>query len=560
MASPDPIRELGTHTVFNQPAALAPIELYAWDAPLREALEREGAGWGAPQLERWSARLGSEESLALAEAANRHSPQLRAFDRGGQRIDEIEYHPAYHALLGRAIEHELHSVAWTSKLRGGHVLHGALTYLQAQIETGVCCPLTMTYAALPVLRVQPELAREWEPRVLSTRYDPRCIPAEQKLGATFGMAMTEKQGGSDVRANRTQARAVGAPGPGAEYRLTGHKWFCSAPMSDGFFTLAQSEGERLSCFLVPRWTPDGRRNRFFLQRLKDKLGNRSNASAELEYSDSFAQLVGEEGRGVATILDMVHHTRLNTALAAAGLMRQALLQAGHYAAQRSAFGRPLLEQPLMRAVLADLALESEAALALALRVARSFDDAQAGDARAQAFGRLATALAKYWLNRRAPAHVAEALECLGGAGYVEESVLPRLYREAPLGGIWEGSGNVICLDVLRTLAREPAALEVLLREVGLARGGDARLDRAARQLEREFAAAAPGELEPRARWLAQRMAQLLQGALLVRFAPPAVADLFCASRLGEERGCAYGVLPSGAPLAAVLERALPGLG
>jgi putative acyl-CoA dehydrogenase len=433
------------------------------------------------------------------------------------------------------------------------VARAALLFLHAQAEAGSCCPLTMTFACFPALRAQPELLAEWEPLLLGTDYDPRPVPAREKRAALLGMAMTEKQGGSDVRANTTRARALGRAGPGEPYELVGHKWFCSAPMCDAFLALARSE-RGISCFLVPRWRPDGTRNPFQLQRLKDKLGNRSNASAEVEFPGTFARMLGEEGRGVRTILEMVQHTRLDCATASAGLMRQALAQALHHAAHREAFGRRLLDQPLMRNVLADLALESEAATALALRLARAFDRAEE-DPGERAFARIATAAAKYQVCKRAPAMIGEAMECLGGSGYVEESILPRLYREAPVNAIWEGSGNVICLDVLRACVREPDALPALRDELARARGGDPRLDRFARELEVELARGEDAEL--RARRTVERLALGLQGALVVRFAPAAVADAFCASRLGGEGGVGFGTLPPGLDLEAILSRSAP---
>jgi putative acyl-CoA dehydrogenase len=381
------------------------------------------------------------------------------------------------------------------------------------------------------------VAAEWETKVTAAAYDPRFLPLAEKSSATVGMAMTEKQGGSDVRANTTRAEALGDGG----FSLTGHKWFCSAPMSDAFLTLAQT-AQGLTCFLVPRWRPDGTRNPFFIMRLKDKLGDRANASSEIEYKDTWARRVGPEGEGVKTIIEMVHHTRLDTALAAAGLMRQAVVQAVHHAGHRQAFGKLLAAQPLMRNVLADLVVEWVTATLLAARVARGFDEAHA-DPKALPFARLAVALAKYWNNKRLPGHVAEALECHGGAGYVEESTMPRLYRQAPLNGIWEGSGNVICLDILRTLKREPAALDAVMGEAEAARGTDRRLDRAVDRLKGELGD--DGDSELRARTIAERMALVLQGALMVRHGPQAAADAFCASRLAEDWGRAYGTLPRG---------------
>jgi putative acyl-CoA dehydrogenase len=542
-----------THEVTNQPPPLEDYDACARDAPLSERVARGGWDWLAPRLAEYGRLVGSAEMIALGAQANAHPPELRTHDRYGHRIDEVEYHPAYHALMRRAIAHEVHAVTWRQPRDGAHVAHAALLYLHAQAEAGTCCPLTMTHACVPSLRVHPELAARWEPRVLATEYDPRCIPVEQKRGATIGMAMTEKQGGSDVRANSTTARALGAGGSGQPYELTGHKWFCSAPMSDAFLTLAQTEAG-MSCFLVPRFCPDGARNRFLIQRLKDKLGNRSNASSEIEYDGTYAELVGEEGRGVPTILQMVAQTRVDCAAGSAGLMRQALVQAIHHARHRAAFGRPLIAQPLMTAVLADLALESEAALAVSLRVAGSYD--RAGHASERAFARAATAIAKYWVTHRAPGFVFEAMECLGGAGYVEESMLPRLYREAPVNSIWEGSGNVQCLDVARTLGKEPEAADALLAEIERARGGDARLDAAldrAKEGLREL-----GARPAQARRVVEQLAHLLCASLLVREAPALVADAYCATRVAGDRGSEYGTLPAGIDTAALVERAFPG--
>jgi putative acyl-CoA dehydrogenase len=552
MSSRSPITELATHAVENQVPPLENYNLYEADPVLGEALRREGGAWAEDRVRAFGALVGSEHVQQLGFAANRNEPELHVFDRYGRRVDEVEYHPAYHELMRLAVEHGMPSLPWREPRPGAHVAHSALLYLLSQVEAGVCCPLTMTYAVVPALRAQPEIAAEWEPKVLATSYDGRCIPVAEKGGATFGMAMTEKQGGSDVRANSTRARALGAGGPGAEYAITGHKWFCSAPMSDAFLTLAQTD-KGLSCFLVPRWRPDGTRNPFFIQRLKDKLGNRSNASSEIEYQDTWARMLGEDGRGVRTILSMVHHTRNDTVTAPASFMRQAVLQASHHARHRRAFGKRLIEQPLMRNVLADLALEAEAATALAMRISRGFDDATTGDEGARGFCRIATAVAKYWLNKRAPGHVVEALECLGGAGYVEESIFPRLYREAPLNGIWEGSGNVICLDVLRAMVREPGSVDAFLAEVELARGGDRHLDGALDGLREAFADGSDVEL--RARRVTEQMALVLQGSLLVRHAPPAVADAFCRSRLGGDHGSVYGTLPRDCDLEALIARA-----
>ncbi len=547
-----PRTRLSTHEVTNQPPPLQDYNLLDADAALLEGLEREGAGWALEPLRAAGEEFGSERTIELGRLANRFTPELTPFDRFGHRIDEVRFHPAYHDIFEMGVRHGVHSLAWSEDRPGGHVAHMALEYMMMQAESGVCCPLTMTYAVIPALRHQPELAAEWEPRALSRQYDPRCIPAAEKTGATLGMAMTEKQGGSDVRTNSTRAVPINGGGPGGEYLLTGHKWFCSAPMCDAFLALAYTDGG-LSCFLVPRWTPDGARNPFLLQRLKDKLGNRSNASSEVELRDTWARMVGEEGRGVRTIMEMVQHTRLDCALAAAGLMRQGLVQAGHHARHRKAFGKLLIDQPLMRNVLADLAVETEAATVMAMRVARAYDEG-ARDEDAAIFGRLAVAVAKYWNNKRVINHVGEAMESLGGAGYVEESVMPRMYREAPVNGIWEGSGNVICLDVLRAAQRAPAALELFLAELELSRGADRNLDRALDDVRDQLAD--PTDLQFRARRLTGQLARAFQGALLVRHAPAAVADAYCASRLGGDWGHALGTLPPSVDTDCILDRAL----
>jgi putative acyl-CoA dehydrogenase len=543
-----------THEVLNQPPPLAGYNLYDADPVLAEALHREGAGWAEERVRTLGALAGTRESIALGEQADANPPVLRTHDRYGQRLDEVEFHPAWHRLLGTAIRHGLHAAPWREPRPGAQVARAAGFYLWTQVEAGHGCPVSMTFAAVPALRAAPDLAAAWEPKLTSLAYDPILRPVAGKAGALCGMAMTEKQGGSDVRANTTTAVPAGADGG---WLLTGHKWFCSAPMSDAFLVLAQAPAG-LSCFLLPRVLPDGGRNRFHLQRLKDKLGNRSNASSEVELDGALAWPVGEQGRGVQTIIEMVNHTRLDCVVGSAALMRQAVAQAAHHAANRSAFGRRLADQPLMRNVLADLAVEGEAAALLAMRLAGAFDRA-AGDEREAAFRRLATAAAKYWVCKRAPAVAAEALECLGGNGYVEESGMPRLYREAPLNSLWEGAGNVNCLDVLRAMARRPQAVQAVLDEVAPARAADSRLERAAALLEGELGglAADPERLEAGARRLAERLALVLQGALLVRHGHPAVADAFCASRLGGDRGSAFGTLPPGLDLAAIVERATP---
>ncbi len=559
-----------THTVFNQPPPLDGVDVFASNTPLVEAVQREGAGWVSECASALGRFVGGEPQQEWGRLANENKPILRTFDRYGNRIDEVEFHPAWHKLMAMGVEHELHSLPWTSEEPFAHTARAALYMTAMQAEAGFCCPITMTFAVVPALRAQPELAAEWEPLVTATSYDPRLVAASEKGSAICGMAMTEKQGGSDVRANTTVATptnrfSIGADGggAGAEYEIVGHKWFCSAPMSDAFLVLAQTDGDppALSCFLLPRILPDGSRNEFHIQRLKDKLGNHSNASSEVEFHGAWARMVGEPGRGVPTIIEMVGHTRLDCVIGAAAGMRTGVANATHHAAHRSAFGRTLIDQPLMRNVLADLCVESEATTALAMRLARAYDEAHedalngANDTDAQLFKRLATAVGKYWTCKRAPNHAFESLECLGGVGYVEESGMPRLYREAPLASIWEGSGNVMSLDVLRALTRAPRALEVFLAEVEQARGADARLDARVDRLKRRFAD--PATLEARARRVVEEMALCLQGSLLVRHAPSAVADAFCGSRLGEDGGLEYGTLPADSEFDAIIARALP---
>lgn len=549
------IADLATHTVSNQPPPLGDMNFFTSDPVLQACLSREGAGWAVESVTAFGKAIGTQEARRWADEANTCLPELHTHDRYGYRIDEVRFHPAYHNLMRLAFKHQVASVAWTTPHAGGHAVHTALEFLLTQTEPGVCCPVTMTYAAIPALRKLPALAQEWESRLMSTAYDSAFAPVDEKSGATIGMAMTEKQGGSDVRANTTRATALGADGPGEEYHLTGHKWFCSAPMCDAFLTLAQTE-EGLSCFFVPRWTPDGEKNRIFIQRLKDKMGNKSNASSEIEYDKTWGLMVGDPGRGVSTILQMVHHTRLDCTMAAAGLMRQALVQAVHHARHRTAFQKKLIDQPLMTNVLADLALESEAATTLVMRVARSFDETHDGsDDTSAAFSRLAVAISKYWLNKRVPQFTYEAMECLGGAGYVEESLMPRIYREAPVNSIWEGSGNVICLDVLRTLSREPQALEALLDEIRIARGASGTLDREIDWLAQ--VAAKPSIAEMDLRRFIERLSILFQASLLVRHAPTPVAEAFCATRLEHDWGQVYGTLPASVDFRAIVERNCP---
>ncbi|MGN6255614.1 MAG: acyl-CoA dehydrogenase family protein [Solirubrobacterales bacterium] len=545
----------GTHEVANQPPPLTGYNVFEADRPLVEAVRREGAEWAQERISAVGEFAGSERAQELGRLANENPPKLRTHDRYGNRIDVPEFHPAWHELMSAAVGYELHSSPWKNPRPGAHVARGGAFMCMSQAEAGIGCPISMTYSVIPALRTQPELAAEWEPRFFSSTYDPANAPAGGKAGALAGMGMTEKQGGTDVRANTTVARPVNGGGPGGEYELTGHKWFMSAPQCDAFLVLAQADGG-ISCFLFPRWTPDGERNRFRLQRLKDKLGNRSNASSEIEFDAASAWLVGEEGAGVRTIIEMVNHTRLDCVLGGATGMRAGVAQAIHHAAHRSVFGRDLISQPLMRNVLADLAVESEAATISALRLARAYDEALAGDEEAQQLKRVANAVLKYWICKRAVAHAGEALECLGGNGYVEESGMPRLFRESPLNSIWEGSGNVQCLDVLRAMVKSPASLEAFFAEVADGAAAEPRLASFATALRAEL----PGDLEtiePRARRVVEKMALALQASLLVRYGDEAVADAFCASRLAGDWGQAFGTLPAGTDFGRIIARHRP---
>jgi putative acyl-CoA dehydrogenase len=539
----------------NQVPPLTGQNLFLSDRTLVQAVEREGAGWAREQITELGRFLGTEEAQRWGFEANENKPVLHTHDRYGNRRDEVIFHPSWHNLMRTSVENRLHCLPWEpdtmsingvpSRRSGAHVARAALMMLTSQNEAGHTCPISMTFSAVAALRSEPELAAEWEPRILSSTYDPNSVPAKEKSGVLLGMGMTEKQGGSDVRANTTRAERIGGS---REYLLTGHKWFCSAPMCDAFLILAQAP-KGLTCFLLPRWTPSGERNAFHIQRLKDKMGNRSNASSEIEFAQAWAHLVGEEGRGIHTIIEMVNHTRLDCAIAAAGLMRQALAQAVHHASHRQAFGKLLIEQPLMRNVLADLAIESEAATLLMVRLARSFDRRDT-DTQERAFCRIATAIAKYWLCKRSPMHVGEALECLGGNGYVEESIMPRLYREAPLYSIWEGSGNVMCLDVLRALTKDPATVEALLAELQSTAGSDKRLDTYVTGIHATLATSVADEYS--ARDLTERLALALQASLVVRYSSPAIADAFIASRLAGQRGHAFGTLAAGVDVKGIL--------
>jgi putative acyl-CoA dehydrogenase len=528
-----PQTQLETHEVTNVPPPLAGRNLYATDAALRDAARAFGGEWVEAPLLALGAAAGSEEALQWGEDANRYPPELQTFDRFGRRIDEVKFHPAYHRLMALAMEHRIHSIGWAENRPGRHVAHAAMLALQTQAEAGTMCPISMTYASVAALRHQPDVAAVWEPKIVGGVYDAPLRPIAEKRGLTVGMAMTEKQGGSDVRSNSTRAFPLGPGGPGGDYRLVGHKWFCSAPMCDAFLTLAYTD-KGLSCFLVPRIKPDGGRNAFHITRLKDKLGNKSNASSEIEYHNTFARMIGEEGRGVATIIEMVHHTRLDTMAGSLGIMRRALSEAVHHVRHRRAFQKTLIDQPVMRAVLADLAADYEAAAVLAMRVARAFD----GESEAEkSFARLAVALGKFWIAKRTPQFVYECMECLGGNGYGEDSPMPRYYREAPVNAIWEGSGNVIALDILRTLHKEPAALAAYFAELEPARGLHPSFGRGFEALARTVRKGVP---EAGARAIAETMALALQAALLLRHGTPEVAAAFCELRLNESRGINYG--------------------
>jgi putative acyl-CoA dehydrogenase len=532
--------------VQNQPPPLEPYNLFASDAVLGEAVQREGAGWAKGELIALGATLGKPETIRLGFDANRFTPQLRTLDRYGHRLDEVEFHPAWHELLTIALAAGLHSSPWADPKSGAHVARAAGTYMLGQVESGVYCPIAMTYGSVPTLRHAPAIASEWLPRIFSRDYDRNSRPVKQKTSALLGMGMTENQGGSDLRTNTTQAKPAGD----GSFRLHGHKWFMSAPMCDAFLVLAQSP-KGLSCFLMPRWTPDGERNAIQILRLKDKLGNRSNASSEVEFHGAYAQLVGEEGRGIATIIEMGNYTRLDCCIGSSSLMRQAVAQAVHHARYRTAFQKKLIDQPLMTNVLADLALESEAAAVLTMRLARAYDeDSEA----AQVMRRVVTPAAKFWICKRTPFVTYEAMEVLGGSGYIEESIMPRLYREAPVNSIWEGSGNIMCLDVLRAIERTPNAVDVLRHELG--DGKDVRLKDATTRLEKWLAAHDRND-ESQARALVRDLILVLQAALLTRHAPSAVSEAFCASRLNAEDGSAFGMLPRGVDFRAIADRAAP---
>jgi putative acyl-CoA dehydrogenase len=535
-----------THEVTNQAPPLVDRDVAAY-APLQDALRRHGAGWALPELHELGVWAGSAEAQEWGRLADVNEPVLHTHDRFGHRIDEVEFHPHWHDLMRTAVEHGAHATPWLDGRAGVHVARAAKLFVHGHADAGHLCPISMTYAAVPALRANPELAAEYGPLLGSTVYDPGLRVPSGKRGLLAGMSMTEKQGGSDVRANTTAA----TPNADGTYSLVGHKWFTSAPMSDVFLTLAQAPGG-LTCFLLPRVLPDGTRNAIHLQRLKDKLGNRSNASSEIEYDGGIGWRVGDEGRGVPTIIRMVNLTRLDCVLGSAAGMVNGVAQALHHTRHRSAFGKRLVDQPLMANVLADLAVEAEAATVTAMRLAAAVDAAERGDEDEERLRRLGLAVTKYWVCKRAPAHAAEALECFGGNGYVEESGMPRLFRESPLPGIWEGSGNVAALDTLRAMARQPEVVEAFFGEVELAAGADTRFDDALARVRKELTQL--DDLEYRARRIVESLAKLLQGSLLLRYGPPAVAHAFCASRLDGDSGLAFGTLPTGVDTTTILSR------
>ncbi len=541
-----------THEVINQPVDLADYNLYSSDKPLVEAVVREGAGWAANDMADFGARIGQADYLDLGALANRNQPEFDTHDRYGRRIDLVRFHPAYHQLMKTSIEEGLHSSPWTDPRQGAHVARAARFYMHSQVEMGHGCPVSMTFACVPALLQQPDVAKDWLPKIFARVYDPRNVPVDQKKGVTIGMAMTEKQGGSDVRANTTRAIPVGTGGSGQDYELIGHKFFVSAPMCDAFLVLAQAPGG-LSCFLVPRWRPDGTKNPLQVLRLKKKMGNASNASSETELRGALGWMIGQEGRGVATIIEMVAMTRFDCMIGSSAIMRAALVQAVDHCRQRAAFGKFLIDQPIMRNVLADLAIEVEAAVALTMRMGRALDERtseQEGH-----LVRIGSAIGKYWICKRTPGLTAEAMECIGGSGVMEDGPMPRLFRESPVNAIWEGSGNVQCLDVLRAMSKTPETLDAYFAELESARGGHKALDLHIAALKADMRAT--DDFESSARNLVDRLAIGLQASVLVRSAPPAVADAFCRSRIEARGAHQYGALPKDVDFEAIISRARP---
>jgi putative acyl-CoA dehydrogenase len=543
-----------THPVFNQPTALENFNTYSSDVALQYWVKAYGGDWAEDRLLAYGERCGGD----LIEAgfqANENKPKFYPHDRFGNRIDLAKFHPAYHELMRSAIEAEMHALPWSTPKAGAHVARAGMVYQHMNADAGSGCPLTMTFAAIPALQHAPAVAKDWVPKIMAPVYDERNVPFFEKEGLTIGMAMTEKQGGSDVRANTTRAYALGEKtGNGAEYEIVGHKWFCSAPMCDAFLVLAQTE-TGLSCFLLPRWRPDGAKNQMYVQRLKDKLGNISNASSEVEFRGAFAWMIGDEGRGVRTIIEMVSMTRFDCMIGSAALMRGALAQAVHHTSGRSAFGNNLHEQPLMQNVLADLAIESEAALAITMRVGHALDHLD--DEHENLFARLATAVGKYWICKRAPHFAYEAMECIGGVAYVEDNILPRIYREAPVNAIWEGSGNVQCLDVLRAMGKEPAVVDAFFTELKKAVGKYPAYDQFLQALQGEFKDLAT--LEYRSRVVVDKLAVALQACVLIEKGEPQIADAFVRSRIARNGAFNYGTLDTGIDCASIMQRAQPKL-
>ncbi|NVK38028.1 MAG: acyl-CoA dehydrogenase family protein [Gammaproteobacteria bacterium] len=549
-----------THEVFNQPTALDPFNAYDGDQALQHWVRVFQGDWHQAQLSEYGQRCGSD-LFEAGFAANKYKPEFKTHSRFGERIDQVDFHPAYHQLMDAAIQAGHHSLPWQVKKMGAHVARAAIEYMHSQAEPGTGCPLTMTFAAVPAIAHQPNIAKEWLPKITANHYDPRNVPFYEKQGLTIGMAMTEKQGGSDVRANTTRAYAVDKSGPGEAYEIVGHKWFCSAPMCDGFLVLAYtgSKEQGLSCFLLPRWRPDGRKNEMYVQRLKDKMGNVSNASSEVEYRGAFAWMIGEEGRGVRTIIEMVSMTRFDCMVGSSAIMRQAVAQAIHHTSGRSAFGANLHDQPLMQNVLADLAIESEAALAISMRIAHSLDTLQQADVsndvaeHESRFSRVATAIGKYWICKRAAQFTYECMECIGGVGVVEDNILPRLYRESPINAIWEGSGNVQCLDVLRAMQKDPNVLDAFMTELKKGLGKYPVFDEYLANLSHEFKDLS--NLEYRARSVVEKLALAWEASTLIQFGDESVAYGFVHSRLNQYGGYYYGTLPADVDVSAIIQRA-----
>lgn len=541
-----------THEVENQPQPLENYNLYLADTALQSAVEREGASWAFSDLIAFGELAGQRESIERGFQANKYQPELRTHDRYGHRIDQVDFHPSYHQLMTTAIEHGLHASPWSDPKPGAHVARAAKYYLHTQVEAAHGCPITMTFAAIPALRHQPNLLREWAPKIMARTYDPSNRPHTEKSAVTIGMAMTEKQGGSDVRRNTTRAYPIGQTGPGEAYELVGHKWFVSAPMCDAFLVLAQTDNG-LSCFLVPRWRPDGSKNPLQIQQLKQKMGNAANASSETELRGALGWMVGEEGRGVRTIIEMVATTRYDCMIGSSSGMRQAAAQAIHHASNREAFGARLSEQPLMQNLLADLALESEAAMTYTMRIARAMDNQD--NEHEKLLSRIATPIGKYWICKRTPNHAYEAMEVIGGTGVMENHIMPRLFRESPVNAIWEGSGNVQCLDILRAIEKQPDVLDAYFMELQKAQGVNRRFDTFLNGIKSEFTDT--NTLQYRGRIIADKMALGLQAALLLQHSTSDVADAFCLSRLASNGGLNYGTMPTGVNCAAIVERAAP---